>query len=310
MVAPGIQSLGAQLRCAGAALGAVVAAAAASELVNQLSPNTMWFVRGLFWTAMAAGVWALALRHRRRWIEPARRLTNLVREIRAGQAPNEELADNIHGGLAGVAQEVKCLIHDLRQQRQANAELSDEIRQRVASRTHALERQLGSLRQQAFRDPLTGLHNRRMLDQFLPQAVRHCLAESRPLALLMIDVDSFKELNDTLGHAAGDQLLRSLGQIIHSTIRDCDAAFRWGGDEFVIVLPDGDTNAARAVAERMRSLTAALTGTFKVRNRPHLSVGICTLADLSDPTPQNLLARADELLYVHKPSRKAMAQAC
>jgi len=266
----------------------------------------LWLAGGLLGAGLAGLFLALALRHRRHWVTPARRLAALIREIRAGEAPGEELAD-IRGGLEGVADEIKSLIHELRHQRQANAELTEEIRQRIANRTHALERKLGSLRLQAFRDSLTGLHNRRMLDQFLPQAVRHCLAESRPLALLMIDVDNFKELNDTLGHAAGDQLLRSLGQIIHSTIRDGDAAFRWGGDEFVIVLPGANTAAARAVAERMQSLTGALAGTFKVSKRPHLSIGTCTLADLSDPTPENLLGRADELLYAHKPSRKALA---
>jgi len=261
------------------------------------------------WAGLTAAVWIITLRHRRRWSEPTRQLTTLISEIRAGQAPSEELAD-VGGGLAAVACQIKWLIRDLRQQRQENAQLTMEINQRIANRTNALERKLGSLRQQAFRDSLTGLHNRRMLDQYLPQAVRHCLTEAQPLALLMIDVDNFKDLNDALGHAAGDQLLRSLGQLIHSTVRDADAAFRCGGDEFVVVLPGCDAGAARAVAGRMQSLTAALASTFKVTRRPHLSIGMCTLADLADPTPENLLARADELLYSQKPARKALAQAC
>jgi diguanylate cyclase (GGDEF)-like protein len=275
-------------------------------MVTTLPGYYLWLAGSVLGAGVAGLLLALALRHRRHWVAPARRITTLIRDIRAGEAPSEELAD-IRGGLHGVADEVKSLIQELRQQRQTNAQLSDEIRQRIANRTSALERKLGSLRQQAFRDSLTGLHNRRMLDQFLPQAVRHCLSEERPLAVLMIDVDNFKELNDTLGHAAGDRLLRSLGQIIHSTIRDGDAAFRWGGDEFVIVLPGANAAAARAVAERMQSLTAALAGTFKLSRRPHLSIGACTLADLSDPTPENLLGRADELLYAHKPSRNVPA---
>lgn len=261
------------------------------------------------WAGLTAAVWIMMLRHRRRWAEPARKLTDLISEIRAGQAPSEELAE-VGGGLHAVACQIKWVIRDLRQQRQENAQLTMEISQRVANRTNALERKLGSLRQQAFRDSLTGLHNRRMLDQYLPQAVRHCVADGQPLALLMIDVDNFKDLNDALGHAAGDHLLQSLGQLIHSTVRDADAAFRCGGDEFVVVLPGSDTAAARAVAGRMQSLMAALANTLKVAKRPHLSIGICTLADLTDPTAENLLARADELLYAQKPSRKAMALAC
>src|SRR5690606_14641280 len=125
------------------------------------------------------------------------------------------------------------ILHDLRQQKTAVAELHAETRQRVAQRTDALERQLGSLRQQASRDKLTGLYNRRMLDQCLNQLVDECRAGRRALCLLMMDADYFKQLNDTLGHAAGDDLLRSIGQIIRSALREQDLAFRYGGDEFI-----------------------------------------------------------------------------
>ena len=139
--------------------------------------------------------------------------------------------------ISKTSAEVKLLLHDLRQRRQAIEGLNDEVRQRIANRNSVLDRHESALRNQTVKDPLTGLYNRRMLDQFLPQLISHYTAEHKPLTLLIFDVYRFKDLNDSLGHVAGDELLRSVGQIIHSTIREGDIGFRCGGDEFAVVLP-------------------------------------------------------------------------
>src|SRR5688572_28675145 len=128
------------------------------------------------------------------------------------------------------------------------------MRQKVASRTDALERTIGSLRQQATRDVLTGLFNRRFLDQYITQSVTRHVKENRDLCLLMMDIDHFKMLNDTLGHAAGDDLLRAIGQLIRSAIRGEDVGFRMGGDEFVVLLPGSGTDAGQSLATRLMSL--------------------------------------------------------
>ena len=148
------------------------------------------------------------------------------------------------------------------------------MHQHVANRTDALERTIGSLRQQATRDALTGLFNRRMLDQFLPQEIEQCWREKTNLAVLMIDVDYFKILNDTLGHAAGDELLRNIGQIIRSSIRENDAAFRCGGDEFVVVLPETGETAASSFAERFQSLVKGLARTLRIPQQPGFQSGL------------------------------------
>ena len=119
-------------------------------------------------------------------------------------------------------------------------EMDREVRQRIANKTEALERKIGSLHNQATRDVLTGLLNRRALDEHLAKAMERCAAKGLAVSVLMIDVDNFKPLNDTLGHAAGDELLRSIGQLLRSTLRDGDTPFRCGGDEFVIVLEGSD----------------------------------------------------------------------
>jgi diguanylate cyclase (GGDEF)-like protein len=255
--------------------------------------------------AMLASSWG-ALQRSKLWTTPLSRLTAMLPDVREGRRPIEDLS-NVQGGVAPVVPMIQELLRDLRRQRAATAELEAEISQRVASRTDALERAIGSLRHQATRDPLTGLFNRRFLDQFLPQAVqRHAADKGRgDLCLLMIDVDYFKVLNDTLGHAAGDELLKTVGQLIRSSIRGEDVAFRCGGDEFVILLPGCTTEGGRAMANRLTSLVDALAKTLHVPKRPRLSIGLSTLSQLDAPSPERLLQEADRSLYEVKAARHA-----
>jgi diguanylate cyclase (GGDEF)-like protein len=178
------------------------------------------------------------------------------------------------------------------------------MRQRVATRTDALERQIGSLRQQASRDGLSGLFNRRMFDAYLPKIAQKCADERMDLAVLMIDVDNFKVLNDTLGHAAGDELLRDIAQIIRSGVRDQDAPFRLGGDEFVILLPGAGLEPAHGLARRLTELVDARAKTLRVEKSPRLSIGIAALSEIPSGEPVHLVQMADERLYAVKGARK------
>ncbi|HSS47127.1 MAG TPA: diguanylate cyclase, partial [Burkholderiales bacterium] len=102
-----------------------------------------------------------------------------------------------------------------------------------------------SLRQQSIHDPLTGLHNRRYLEEALTRELARAERKKTPLAVIILDVDHFKRFNDTFGHEAGDAVLRSLAQLIGRQIRGSDVACRFGGEEFVLVLPEADLNIAR-----------------------------------------------------------------
>jgi diguanylate cyclase (GGDEF)-like protein len=241
-------------------------------------------------------------RDERHWTRPSRALRELLPAIRAGEAPIDELS-SIAGGMKPIAPMIADLLHELRQQKQSNAVLNEEMRQRVATRTSALERQIGALRQQASRDALTGLHNRRFLDAYLPRIVERCCGEKIDLSLLMIDVDYFKQLNDSLGHAAGDSLLRDIGKIVRSGIRDHDVAFRIGGDEFVVVLPGCSPEAADKLAERLTDLVDARSRSFHVVPAPGLSIGVSSLSRLSEPGSEALLRDADRRLYETKTAR-------
>jgi diguanylate cyclase (GGDEF)-like protein len=136
-------------------------------------------------------------------------------------------------------------------------------------------------------DPLTGLFNRRRLDADLTQA----FTASSMLSLVMVDIDFFKRLNDTHGHAAGDDTLRAVAAVIDRAVRGGDTAYRLGGEEFLVVLPGTDLPGAIQLAERVRSRVAESTGVT-------VSCGVATRGDAT--TILELLGAADDALYAAK----------
>ncbi len=252
-------------------------------------------------------MWATVRRHRN-WHQPLGQIEELIPKVRDGREPIESLV-KVGGKLAPLAVMCQQILRDVRKEKLRILQLEEEVRQRIASRTEALERRIGALRQQAARDGLTGLFNRRALDDYLPEAVERCKSSKTPLCLMMIDIDHFKPLNDTLGHAAGDQMLKSLAQIIRSTIREGDVAFRNGGDEFVIVLEDCGVDVGGELAERIASLGGNFGKTFRVKQAPGLSVGVAHLDQVREANAQTLLRAADQALYRVKVAHHAAGEA-
>jgi len=167
--------------------------------------------------ALLAAAWG-AVHRRHYWTVPLRQLREHVWRVYRGEATIESLS-GVRGGAAGLVPLFQDLLRDVRVQKAEVAALEAEMRRRMASRTDALERTIESLRHQATRDGLTGLFNRRFLDNFLPQAIKKCQAGKVELCLLMMDVDHFKKLNDTLGHPAGDELV--LREVLDACERAC-----------------------------------------------------------------------------------------
>jgi two-component system cell cycle response regulator len=154
----------------------------------------------------------------------------------------------------------------------------------------------------AVTDSLTGLHNRRYLDNHLKVLFNRAAARSRALSVCITDIDRFKSVNDTYGHDAGDEVLREFAARIRSTVRGADLACRYGGEEFVVVMPDTDADAAASIAERLRDIIERtpfhLKGTGTAISIT-ASLGIACNS-MGAETPEQLLKQADRALYEAK----------
>ena len=150
----------------------------------------------------------------------------------------------------------------------------------------------------AITDSLTGLYNRRYMESHLAAMVQDGLQNNKPVSILIFDIDFFKAVNDTHGHAAGDTVLKEFAQRISQNVRGVDLACRMGGEEFVVVMPDTDLAYATMVAERLRQRVGEYP--FKVDDGLELnvtvSIGIGVVEEAGD-TGEKVLERADAALY-------------
>ncbi|MBU2551729.1 MAG: GGDEF domain-containing protein [Proteobacteria bacterium] len=146
-------------------------------------------------------------------------------------------------------------------------------------------------------DGLTGLYNKRYIMSKLDSEVRHARGLDRALALLILDVDNFKHYNDTHGHPEGDEVLKRLAEVIRICVRETDSPCRYGGEEFLVILPETEAREAWTVAERIRCEMAGQT--FRPGERAEVSVTLSIgLARLEpDEEAADLIRRADEALY-------------
>jgi diguanylate cyclase (GGDEF)-like protein len=146
-------------------------------------------------------------------------------------------------------------------------------------------------------DALTGLGNRRAFDEALAGELARAARNGRPLSLVVGDLDQFKAINDRHGHLAGDACLRQVAAVVTDTVRRPDACFRWGGDEFALLLADTDLDGARLVGTRV---AAAIEATCRSPSGRPLSVGLGVATNDLGDTPDTLLARADAALLLAK----------
>jgi two-component system cell cycle response regulator len=156
--------------------------------------------------------------------------------------------------------------------------------------------------QLALTDSLTGLYNRRYLSAHLEGQLQRAEATGKALSILMFDIDNFKQVNDTFGHAAGDDVLCELARRAERNVRSFDTVARFGGEEFVVVMPDTNLSVAQSVAERLRSDLGSTPYTLKSVNQEQLatvSVGVACVED-GDYGAEVLLERADKALYEAK----------
>ena len=156
------------------------------------------------------------------------------------------------------------------------------------------------LRQSAELDALTGTFNRRTIDQWLARAFLDAHRQHRPLSLLFIDIDHFKSVNDRLGHAGGDHCLREVATALRGALEVGDTLGRYGGEEFVVLLPGRGGSEAREMAERLRAAVERREFRFEGHGeRLTVSIGVATRLD-RESTPAEAVKRADNALYTAK----------
>lgn len=167
-------------------------------------------------------------------------------------------------------------------------------------------RRFAAVQETAYTDALTGLRNARYLREFLERELNRARREQTPLAVLNIDLDNFKPVNDQFGHARGDQVLREVGALLHSNVRNYDLAARYAGDEFVVVLSRAGRLPAEKVANKLKHAVAQYSADLSVREpgfpKVGISVGIALYPDDADDL-QGLLCRSDAAMYLDKRSR-------
>jgi two-component system, cell cycle response regulator len=163
---------------------------------------------------------------------------------------------------------------------------NDELR---ASVTQSIE--------MAITDPLTGLHNRRYLDTHVATLLERAQARGRPLSVLITDLDRFKSVNDSFGHDGGDDVLREFARRLRKNVRGIDLACRYGGEEFVVVMPDADREVAQVVAERIRSEVAGRPFRLGEGTMLEVTVSVGLAQMLPGDDTATLLKRADGALY-------------
>jgi diguanylate cyclase (GGDEF)-like protein len=207
--------------------------------------------------------------------------------------------------LASLAQTLRCLHVDLDQWRSKADKLEKSLDQRVQEETRRINQTLQRTKREAWRDPLTGLHNRRMLEENGEKLIEEQYRLEIDMSIVMFDVDHFKILNDTLGHMAGDEMLHFIAQLLKQVIRREDFAVRYGGDEFLLLLPGVAAEQAQQIAVRVISLFRQHTKLLShLDPKPSLSAGVASLAMTRARDMAEMMRLADDALYQAKHAGK------
>jgi diguanylate cyclase (GGDEF)-like protein/PAS domain S-box-containing protein len=207
------------------------------------------------------------------------------------------------GGVVGIG-----FILDLSEQKAAQRQIADQMQaiqvysEELVRQKQELQSANARLETLASQDSLTGLKNLRALNDWLDEAWAHALRYQAPLSLMMVDVDRFKDYNDSFGHQAGDAVLRQVARIVGQHARRTDCVARYGGEEFIVALPHTEAEGAHVIAERIR---AGIEGADWECRPVTISIGIASLAPHDAPLADALdytalIARADRALYRSK----------
>jgi diguanylate cyclase (GGDEF)-like protein len=227
--------------------------------------------------------------------------------LNANSATLEKYDQTAAERLQAFAAHAATAIENARLYQQAQQEIAERIKVEEELRRHhdhleeLVKERTAELHRLAITDPLTEVFNRRHLFVLSEQAFQQAQRYRHPLAALMIDLDHFKQINDRHGHAVGDQALRKLAASLQSNLRATDILGRYGGEEFVVLMPETDLATARQTAERLcANIRALQVETAQGEISFTASIGVATLHAANDATIDVLIQRADQAMYAAK----------
>lgn len=211
--------------------------------------------------------------------------------------------------LRTISEKLESLERDARRWRQHAQIVERRVDTHVARETTKIVRDMQRIQRESWTDSLTGVRNRKFLEEKFPPVFDAQLSGRRDLSVIMIDLDNFKLLNDTQGHGAGDEVLRFVGELLQQCLRGDDFAIRYGGDEFIAVLPGVSAENAVVMAERLLALFSQRVKTmFKMSQLPTMTAGVASIDRNRVESPAELLACADHALLAAKQAGKRRAR--
>ena len=270
---------------------------------------------------MVIGAILMAIWGVKRWMSPVRELLAATERLGRGEEPPVlpvirqdelgQLTESFNRMARRLFSTRRRLLHANDELYHSNIQLEAQVVDRteeLVTTNRELERAVEQLQTMAATDPLTGLCNRRAFDQAMDRAFAEAKRNSTDLACVMIDLDGFKLLNDQMGHPAGDQLLVGCAQILLEMGRVSDVVGRFGGDEFVMLLPGTSYDKALVAAQRVQQSFAryvqSLESIRKMNGVVTMSMGVACLRHTQANQPLHLLSFADQALYHAKSQGK------
>jgi diguanylate cyclase (GGDEF)-like protein/PAS domain S-box-containing protein len=194
---------------------------------------------------------------------------------------------------------IQSVVRDISKRKQVEEELL-RSNLRLNEQLKLVSRLTDQLQEQSLRDPLTGLYNRRHLNEFLPREIMRAKRKQSRVSVIIGDVDHFKSINDSYGHLAGDEVLKTTAAILTESLRGSDIVCRYGGEEFLLILPEADSLPAARRAEQIRQKCADTLFQHKgLTIRITISFGVATYPDHAQNL-DDLLNKADKALYISK----------
>jgi diguanylate cyclase len=239
-----------------------------------------------------------------------RELSNVLALVRGQIATNDSYSKSLATAqtrLSGLTEtdQVRVIVSLLVAENERMRRDTDELRSKLEDskkQIESLRQSLSHAEETVLQDPLTGTGNRRRFDSSMERAILDSKQTKKPLSLVMCDIDHFKRVNDAFGHQVGDEIIKMFARVIEASVREGDTVIRYGGEEFAIILPSADQDAARSIAERIRRQFESKKLTIRETNQKvgqlTASFGVAQFR-LGDDL-DTLVQRADAKLYEAK----------